>query len=50
MPNWWDTVPMPVAWFLRCCDWEGKGVIPFVTSGGSGFGRIPERLRGSAPV
>lgn len=44
MPNWWDTVPTPVEGFLRRCDWTGKVVVPFVTSGGSGFGGIRGRL------
>ena len=38
-PNWWDTLPMPVVGFLEHYDWSGKRIIPFVTSGGSGFGR-----------
>lgn len=38
-PNWWGTVPMPVLTFLEHYDWTGKRIIPFVTSGGSGFGK-----------
>lgn len=45
MPNWWDTVPMPIAKFFGHCDLESKVVIPFVINDGSGFGRIPERFR-----
>lgn len=37
-PNWWNTVPMPVLSFLEAHDWNAKKIIPFVTSGGSGFG------------
>lgn len=38
-PNWWDTLPMPVWGFLEHYDWSGKRIIPFVTSGGGGFGK-----------
>ncbi len=37
-PNWWNTLPMPVVSCLERCDWHGKWVLPFVTSGGGGFG------------
>ncbi len=49
MPNWWDTISMPVVGFLRRTDWTGKTVIQFVTSGGSRFGRTSERLREPCP-
>lgn len=35
-PNWWGTMPMPVATFLDKIDLKGKTVIPFVTHGGGG--------------
>lgn len=38
-PNWWRTLPMPVVSFLEHYNWSGKRIIPFVTSGGGGFGR-----------
>lgn len=38
-PCWWGTMPMPVFTFLEEYDFSGKRVIPFVTHGGSGFGR-----------
>ena len=44
-PNWWDTLPMPVAGFLEHYDWSGKRIIPFVTSGGGGFGKSIEDLK-----
>ena len=44
-PNWWDTLPMPVVGFLEHYDWAGKRLIPFVTSGGSGFGKSVEDLK-----
>lgn len=36
-PNWWYDMPMAVYSFLDEYDLSGKTVIPFVTSGGSGF-------------
>lgn len=36
-PNWWGDMPMAVYSFLDEYDLSGKQVIPFVTSGGSGF-------------
>ena len=44
-PNWWDTLPMPVVGFMEHYDWTGKRIIPFVTSGGSGFGKSLEDLK-----
>lgn len=35
--------------FLESYDWEGKTLIPFCTSGGSGFGRSLAKLPDSAP-
>lgn len=36
-PNWWGDMPMAVYSFLDAVDLSGKTIIPFVTSGGSGF-------------
>ena len=44
-PNWWNTMPMPVFGFLEHYDWSGKRIIPFVTSGGGGFGKSIEDLK-----
>lgn len=35
--------------FLESYDWTGKTLIPFCTSGGSGFGRSLGQLEASAP-
>lgn len=35
--------------FLEAYDWEGKTLVPFCTSGGSGFGRSLDKLPDSAP-
>ena len=36
-PNWYYGMPMAVYSFLEEYDFSGKTIIPFVTSGGSGF-------------
>lgn len=43
-PNWWSDVPMVVLTFLESCDWSGKTVVPFCTSGGGGCGRGVESI------
>ena len=48
-PDWWGDAPMLIYSFLESYDWEGKTLIPFCTSGGSGFGRSLDRLPDSAP-
>ena len=48
-PCWWGTLPMPVFTFLEKYDFSGKRVIPFVTHGGSGFGRSLGDLRKTIP-
>lgn len=48
-PDWWSDAPMLIYSFLESYDWEGKTLIPFCTSGGSGFGRSLEKLSDSAP-
>ena len=44
-PNWWNTMPMPVFTFLEHYDWNGKRIIPFVTSGGGGFGNSIDDMK-----
>lgn len=44
-PNWWNRLPMPVVSVLERLDWHGKTIIPYVTSGGSGFGQSLDELR-----
>lgn len=48
-PDWWSDAPMLIYSFLESYDWEGKVLVPFCTSGGSGFGRSLEKLPDSAP-
>ncbi len=38
-PNWWGTIPMPVAAFLSEYDFSGKTIAPFCTHEGSRLGR-----------
>ena len=47
-PNWWGDAPMLIYSFLESCDWTGKTLIPFCTSGGSAFGRSLDKLPDSA--
>lgn len=48
-PDWWSDAPMVIYSFLESYDWTGKTLVPFCTSGGSGFGRSLDRLPDSAP-
>ena len=48
-PDWWSDAPMLIYSFLESYDWTGKTLIPFCTSGGSGFGRSLDKLPDSAP-
>jgi len=38
-PDWWGTIPRPVAAFLSEYDFSGKTIAPFCTHEGSGLGR-----------
>ena len=38
-PNWWGTIPKPVAAFLSEYDFSGKTIAPFCTHEGSRLGR-----------
>ncbi len=38
-PNWWASIPMPVASFLEEYDFTGKTIIPFCSHGGGRFGQ-----------
>lgn len=46
-PVWWYIAPTIVNTFLESGDFSGKTIILFATSGGSGFGRTLEKLKGS---
>ncbi len=48
-PIWWYTAPTIINTFLESCDFTGKTIILFATSGGSGLGGAASDLRASAP-
>lgn len=48
-PIWWYVAPRIIETFLESCDFAGKTVVPFATSGGSGMGRTVEELKPRAP-
>lgn len=43
-PIWWYVAPMIINTFLESCALEGKTVVPFATSGGSGMGGTNAKL------
>ena len=47
-PVWWYIAPTIINTFLESGDFSGKRIILFATSGGSGFGKAADNLRGSA--
>jgi flavodoxin len=38
-PNWWASIPMPIASFLEEYNLDGKTIIPFCSHGGGRFGQ-----------
>lgn len=48
-PNWWATIPMPIATFLESYDFSGKVIIPFCSHGGGGFGQSITDISKLAP-
>ena len=38
-PNWWATIPMPVATYLEEYDFSGKTILPLCSHGGGEFGQ-----------
>ncbi len=46
-PIWWYVAPTIINTFLEQYDWEGKTIIPFATSGGSGMGNTNQNLKNS---
>lgn len=43
-PIWWYVAPTIINTFLESYDFSGKIIVPFATSGGSGFGKTMEQL------
>ena len=46
-PIWWYVAPTIINTFLESYDFSGKKIALFATSGGSGFGKTVESLKGS---
>ncbi len=46
-PIWWYVAPTIINTFLESYNFSGRKIILFATSGGSGFGKIVEELKGS---
>lgn len=44
-PIWWYVEPRIIDTFLEAYNFEGKTIIPFATSGGSGLGKAPQRMQ-----
>lgn len=44
-PVWWYTAPAIIKTFLEAYDFNGKKIVPFATSGGSGLGKTAETLQ-----
>lgn len=47
-PIWWGDAPRIMSTFVEKYDFEGKTVIPFCTSGGSGIGKSGDNLKEQA--
>lgn len=48
-PNWWGDMPMALYSFLEETDLSGKTIVPFVTSGGSGFSGTIQTIESMEP-
>ena len=48
-PIWWYVAPHIIHTFLESCDFSGKTLVPFATSGGSGLGKTVDELRKLCP-
>jgi flavodoxin len=46
-PIWWYVAPTIINTFLESCDFAGKTIILFATSGSSDFGKTAQELKGS---
>ena len=48
-PNWWASIPMPIASFLEEYDLAGKTILPFCSHGGGRFGQSLTAIAKLAP-
>ena len=49
-PIWWGIEPRAVDTFLESCDFSGKAMVPFATSGGSAMPPAERHLREQYPA
>jgi len=48
-PIWWYREPSIIDTFMEACNFNGKTVVPFATSGGSGIGESGKNMQKLAP-
>ncbi|MBR0312023.1 MAG: SUMF1/EgtB/PvdO family nonheme iron enzyme [Oscillospiraceae bacterium] len=48
-PNWWASIPMPIASFLEEYDFADKRIVPFCSHGGGRFGQSLTAIAKLAP-
>jgi flavodoxin len=48
-PNWWASIPMPIASFLEEYDLSGKTIIPFCSHGGGRLGQSVSAIAKLSP-
>lgn len=48
-PNWWASIPMPIASFLEGYDFSGKLIVPFCSHGGGRLGQSVSAIAKLAP-
>ena len=48
-PNWWASIPMPIATFLESYDFSEKTILPFCSHGGGRFGQSLTAIAKLAP-
>ena len=48
-PNWWASIPMPIASFLESYNFSGKKIMPFCSHGGGRFGQSLTAISKLAP-
>lgn len=48
-PNWWASIPMPIASFLEEYDFSGKTILPFCSHGSGRFGQSLTAIAKLAP-
>ena len=48
-PNWWASIPMPIATLLESYDFAGRTILPFCSHGGGRFGQSLTAIAKLAP-